>query len=135
MNQPDQQHPSASSKLCNKFIPTYCTEFNPESIKFHRIRNRGDHSHVTRYCNTVRPIEKFRTEVQRSKQPTSLVDEAEVYGRAEEKKATIELLLKDDSECHDGGFSVIHIIGMGGLGNTTLALPVYNEKMVQSHFG
>ncbi|KAJ4723709.1 Disease resistance protein [Melia azedarach] len=64
---------------------------------------------------------------------TSLVNEAKVYGRKKEKEEIVELLLKDDSRSGNG-FSVIPIIGMEGVGKTTLAQLVYNDVGVQHHF-
>ncbi|KAM3684171.1 hypothetical protein ACB098_11G024400 [Castanea mollissima] len=63
---------------------------------------------------------------------TSLVNERRTYGRDEDKKAIIELLLSIESS--DTQFSVIPIVGVGGLGKTTLAQLVYNDDDVGRYF-
>ncbi|XP_059439994.1 putative disease resistance protein RGA3 [Corylus avellana] len=65
--------------------------------------------------------------------PTSLVNEAHVYGREKDKKAVIDMLLLTEKHC-DAQVSVIPIIGMGGIGKTSLAQLVYNDEKVQSFF-
>ncbi|XP_054814261.1 putative disease resistance RPP13-like protein 1 [Prosopis cineraria] len=62
---------------------------------------------------------------------TSLVDEDGTYGRDDDKKTIIEWLL---SEKYDNQLSVISIVGMGGLGKTTLAQLVYNDRRVMDEF-
>jgi hypothetical protein len=64
--------------------------------------------------------------------PTSVVTEAHVYGREEDKKALLELVLGE--KAGDAQLSVIPIIGMGGIGNTTLAQLVYNDEKVKRSF-
>ncbi|KDO40973.1 hypothetical protein CISIN_1g042037mg, partial [Citrus sinensis] len=139
-DQPSCSH-SRTSKF-RKLIPTCCTSFTPQSIQFDytmmsKIKEINDRFQdiVTQKDSlglNVSSAERSKKDIQRLP-TTSLVNEAKVYGRETEKKEIVELLLKDDSR-NDGGFSVIPIIGMGGLGKTTLAQLVYNDKQVQDHF-
>ncbi|XVF82281.1 hypothetical protein PTKIN_Ptkin16aG0033400 [Pterospermum kingtungense] len=63
-------------------------------------------------------------------QPTSLEIDTQVFGRDKDKETILELVFKSDDE---GNF-VIPIVGMGGIGKTTLAQLVYNDPTVQNHF-
>ncbi|XP_057807779.1 putative disease resistance RPP13-like protein 1 [Salvia miltiorrhiza] len=133
------QHNRAS--MVWKLIPT-CSSFAPSAI----ISNYKTMSKIKEVTNRLQSIARRRTEldlkdnsvghsnrssVVRSPS-TSVVNESLVYGRDEDKEAITKLLLMDE-ECRDN-VSVIPIVGMGGIGKTTLAQLVYNDRNVKQNF-
>ncbi|KAF2301032.1 hypothetical protein GH714_019430 [Hevea brasiliensis] len=72
----------------------------------------------------TKQVERFTT--------TSFIDVAEVKGRDQEQKAIMKKLLTESSQTPS--LHIISIVGMGGIGKTTLAKLVYNDDEVKKHF-
>ncbi|XP_047337390.1 putative disease resistance protein RGA3 [Impatiens glandulifera] len=59
----------------------------------------------------------------------------QVYGRDKEKKQIIDILVNNTSSaCVDKKPYVLPIVGIGGLGKTTLAQMVFNDEEITKHF-
>ncbi|CAA0822159.1 Putative disease resistance RPP13-like protein 1 [Striga hermonthica] len=121
-----------------RFIPT-CSSYMPGAL----VSNYRLMSRIKETNSQLQYIVKQRLELNlqenvgglcsRSTVPrlpsTSLVNESHVYGRDEDKEKVIEMLLGNEDD-----ISVIPIVGMGGIGKTTLAQIVYNDRRVKDSF-
>ncbi|KAB1213554.1 Disease resistance protein RGA2 [Morella rubra] len=61
------------------------------------------------------------------------VNQSDIFGREDDKESIVHMLLSNEFD-REGDVSVIPIIGMGGLGKTTLAQVVFNDERVKGHF-
>ncbi|KAH0715649.1 hypothetical protein KY284_008554 [Solanum tuberosum] len=64
---------------------------------------------------------------------TSVDVKSDIFGRQSEIEDLINRLLSEDASGKK--LTVVPIVGMGGLGKTTLAKAVYHDERVKNHFG
>ncbi|XVF65649.1 hypothetical protein PTKIN_Ptkin09bG0266200 [Pterospermum kingtungense] len=77
-----------------------------------------------------RPVEPL-LELKGRDQTHSYVVEEDIVGRDDDKRKIIDLLIESKPE---EKVSIVPIIGIGGLGKTTLAKMVFNDEKVGEHF-
>ncbi|XP_057518627.1 disease resistance protein RGA2-like [Amaranthus tricolor] len=90
-----------------------------------------DHQHefVQRKSVTLEPWRMVRYD---PRETHSFCRESDIIGREDDKKKVINMLLSSTSV--EKNVSVISIVGIGGLGKTSLAQLVYNDAMIQTEF-
>ncbi|KAM4119127.1 hypothetical protein ACJW30_03G036400 [Castanea mollissima] len=64
-------------------------------------------------------------------QTSSLIHEEEIFGREKDKEILVDLLLYSEVK---ENVSFLSIVGIGGMGKTTLARYVYNDRRVLGYF-
>lgn len=125
-------HGGIKRKVCNFFS---CS--NPFAFRFkmgHKIKsirekldkvaNEKAKFHLTNRVDDRRVVHMER-------ETHSFVQASDVIGREDDKENIVQLLMRASD--HEN-VSVVPIVGIGGLGKTTLARLVYNDEMVVSHF-
>ncbi|KAL7234875.1 hypothetical protein ACSBR1_018359 [Camellia fascicularis] len=134
---------STSSKVRRFLLPTCCTGFTPTAISFNfaigsKLKKiNGQLQDVTTRIKELGLVKRAiggmkSTNVWQRPETTYLVKEPCVYGREEKKKQIIELLLRDAAT--QNKVDVIPIVGMGGIGKTTLAQLICDDNGVKNHF-
>ncbi|XP_057448409.1 putative disease resistance protein RGA3 [Lotus japonicus] len=124
--------------LPDKVQSSCLSSFHPKHIAFRyriakkmkRIRDRLDEIAEERSkFHLTEMVPKRRADW---RQTTSIITQPQVYGRNEDKNKIVDLLVGDASGFED--LAVYPILGLGGLGKTTLAQLIFNHERVVHHF-
>ncbi|KAK2386252.1 putative disease resistance RPP13 protein [Trifolium repens] len=81
----------------------------------------------------IRGLQTKSARVSRRTASSSVGNESVMVGRKDEKETIMNMLLSQRDKTSNN-IGVVAILGMGGLGKTTLAQLLYNDKEVQQHF-
>ncbi|KAF3449635.1 hypothetical protein FNV43_RR10366 [Rhamnella rubrinervis] len=92
------------------------------------VSNERMKFHLHEMVEDKRPI--FHARERRQTGP--LITQPQVYGREEDNKIIVDFLVGNATDCED--VSIYPIVGLGGMGKTTLAQLVFNDKRVIMHF-
>ncbi|XP_052625519.1 putative disease resistance protein At3g14460 [Lactuca sativa] len=125
----------ASTSVVRKLIPSCCTSFSQSNrmhAKLDDIATRLQELVEAKNNLGLSVITYEKPKIERYE--ASLVDESGIVGREDDKKKLLEKLLGDKDESGSQNFSIVPIVGMGGVGKTTLARLLYDEKKVKDHF-
>ncbi|KAJ9543897.1 hypothetical protein OSB04_023604 [Centaurea solstitialis] len=139
LNEQSSASPSTKTTKVLKIIPHF-SNFTPRTIMYGHKMSSKLNEVTTKLHHLVeeKNILGLNTNVGRSSRAsrclkeTSLVEVSKIVGREGDKEALLGKLLENES-C-SGNVSVMSIVGLGGIGKTTLARVLYNEKKVKDHF-
>ncbi|XP_050905575.1 putative disease resistance protein RGA1 isoform X2 [Lathyrus oleraceus] len=135
------EYEGLKERRSNKVQSSFLSCFHPKHNVFRyqiakrmkRIRERLDEIAQERSkFHLMEIVREKRSGVLEWRQTTSIITQPQVYGREQDKDRIINFLVGDASSFKD--LSVYPIVGLGGLGKTTLAQLIFNHDKVVSHF-
>ncbi|RWR76748.1 putative disease resistance protein RGA3 [Cinnamomum micranthum f. kanehirae] len=115
-------------KVCNLIPavfnrPNLTSELKDVSERLEAIKAESDKFQL------VKTVKNWESKFKKERETHSFVIKSQVLGREEEKTKLLSLLLSPREDV-----LVIPIVGMGGIGKTTLAQFAYNHEDVDDHF-
>ncbi|GLT39654.1 hypothetical protein SLA2020_138340 [Shorea laevis] len=136
----ETQMTGTGNKVC-RFFPNCFTGQNLSSVKFSARMGSKIEDITVRFEGMVEQMNvlnlfersgegRLKRVRERLRSTSSLVDESQVYGRAMDKDEIIQRLMNVEI----GEIGVVCVVGMGGVGKTTLAQLVYNDEKVENLF-
>ncbi|PHT75663.1 hypothetical protein T459_19185 [Capsicum annuum] len=112
-------------RLSDDFFLNIKEKLEDTSKILEELEKQIGHLGLQRYFDSGKKLE--------TRPPSTSVVESDVFGRQNEIEELIDRLMS--KEASEKNLIVLPIVGMGGIGKTTLAKAVYNDEKVKGHFG
>ncbi|KAJ9692903.1 hypothetical protein PVL29_011825 [Vitis rotundifolia] len=131
------ESPSMSKKKVSSCIPSPCICFKRVAgrrdiaLKIKDIKQQVDD--IANQSNRFNFTSRFSNEEPQRLITISAVDISEVCGRDKDRDTILRQLLGESCEQNLGPYT-ISVVGMGGIGKTTLAQLVFHHDEVKAHF-
>ncbi|CAL5201204.1 unnamed protein product [Lathyrus oleraceus] len=128
----EYQRKTVSAKVKNIFSSNFKQFYGVMNSEmqtlFERLEHFAQKGHILGLKESVSCSVWHRT-------PTSsVVDESTIYGRDSDRKKLKDYLLSENGSDCGKEIGVVSIVGMGGIGKTTLAKLLYNDSEVKEKF-
>ncbi|KAL5227804.1 hypothetical protein ABZP36_016069 [Zizania latifolia] len=110
----------------------YDAEDVTDELDYYRLQQHieGKGSHAAACINPEGSLAEYGRMARSSRLTTSIPVERKLYGRDVEKKSIVELLMKGKTD----DLGVVPLVGVGGVGKSTLARFVYHDQRIKDHF-
>ncbi|KAK7285598.1 hypothetical protein RJT34_20374 [Clitoria ternatea] len=133
-----EAHGSIATKVAHFFSTSNPLVFRYKmSQQIKKIKNQLDKVATDRHKFGLETVDSDRRVVHKRDMTHSYVVDSDVVGREHHKEKIIQLLMRQNENPNNDGhtsLSVIPIVGIGGLGKTTLAKFVFNDKRMDKCF-
>ncbi|GKV36892.1 hypothetical protein SLEP1_g44975 [Rubroshorea leprosula] len=128
-------HQTSTSKVTLKCLPSFkhndsaCDSVTISKVRViaQRLKSMVDRSRTLSLVSSTIQVRERTAGAAARTVPTTPQLESDVYGRENDKEAILKKLLNDECSSRGEVFCVLPIVGMGGVGKTTLARLVYKE--------
>ncbi|KAJ0673180.1 putative P-loop containing nucleoside triphosphate hydrolase, leucine-rich repeat domain superfamily [Helianthus annuus] len=128
-----QESGAITSKVKNLIVPACCTKFSLSQRLHHKLDSINTKlQHLENQKGDLGLIVKNEKPKNNNRGNETSLLESDVIGREKEKEKLLNKLLQDEPSKEN--FSVLPIVGMGGVGKTTLARFLYNDTQVKGRF-
>ncbi|KAB5513701.1 hypothetical protein DKX38_027607 [Salix brachista] len=135
----NDEHPRKTIKKVCSFRIFSCFCFREVGLRFHvarKIQTLNDRiDGIVREKNTFHfKLSEGGPDLPQRKITAPFIDAAELKGREKDKGTIVKMLVSESSD-QKPALRTVSLVGMGGIGKTTLAQLVYNDQEVETYFG